>query len=460
VNSPVETAAPAPQKKRLFVMPDGTNYTVPFILVTSLFLLWGFCNGMIDVMDKHFQNTLHVNKAQSTMVQFANYMGYFLMALPAGMLARRFGYKRGIIIGLLLIATGALWFVPAIQINTFWAFLIGLFVLATGLTCLETIANPYTTVLGPTEGGPARINLAQSANGVGWILGPIVGGQFIFSATGAGSAEGGNSTLFIPYLGVAIVVAALAIVFWISHLPELHTEDDYHLDDAKTAGLPRQSIWTHPHFVLAVAAQFFYVAAQTGIFSFFINYIDSEIPALTPGMVELLPAKWVYLKDGANYVTELGASQMLSYGGFVLFLLGRFAGSAILRVCRAHLTLGFFCVVNALLMVLILAHAGWASVAALFLSFFFMSIMFPTIFALGIHGLGEQSKKASSFIVMAIVGGAIMPMLMGWIGDNWGMTAGFVMPLGCFLFVAFYSYAWPKLAKSDGVLGVSTVKGH
>jgi FHS family L-fucose permease-like MFS transporter len=446
--------------KSLFRTADGKNYLVPFVLVTSLFLLWGFCNGLIDVMDKHFQNTLHVNKAQSTLVQFANYMGYFLMALPAGMLAKRFGYKNGIIIGLVLIAAGALWFIPAIKINTFGAFLLGLFILATGLTCLETIANPYTTVLGPPEMGAARINLAQSANGVGWILGPVVGGQFIFSATGAGSTAEGNATLYIPYLGVAIVVSVLALIFWLSNLPELHTADEYHLDEAVPAGAHRRSIWTHPHFVMAVAAQFFYVAAQTGVFSFFINYIDSEIPALPAALAQMLPQSWVYTTDGLQHVTELGASRLLAYGGFVLFLLGRFSGSAVLRVCRAHATLASFSVINSVLMILILLHAGWVSVAALFLCFFFMSIMFPTIFALGIHGLGEQSKKASSFIVMAIVGGAIMPMLMGWIGDNWGMTAGFVMPLGCFAFVALYAMLWPKLSKSDGLVGVSTVKGH
>ncbi|MFZ2641143.1 MAG: MFS transporter, partial [Verrucomicrobiia bacterium] len=164
----------------LFRAPDGRSLLVTFALVTSLFLLWGFCNGLIDVLNKHFQNTLHISKAQSGLVQFANYIGYFLMAIPAGMLAKRFGYKGGIIIGLALIAAGAFWFIPATRIGTYWAFLTGLFVLATGMTCLETIANPYTTVLGPPESGAARINMAQTFNGVGWILGPIVGGHFIF----------------------------------------------------------------------------------------------------------------------------------------------------------------------------------------------------------------------------------------------------------------------------------------
>ncbi len=170
-NTGVKTSAP---KKGLFVTDDGRNLLVTFLLVTSLFLLWGFCNGMIDILNKHFQNTLHINKFQSGFVQFANYLAYFLMAIPAGLLARKFGYKGGIIIGLTLIAFGAFWFIPATQIGTYWAFLTGLFILAAGMTCLETIANPYTTVLGSPESGATRINIAQTFNGVGWILGPIV----------------------------------------------------------------------------------------------------------------------------------------------------------------------------------------------------------------------------------------------------------------------------------------------
>jgi FHS family L-fucose permease-like MFS transporter len=448
-----------PKPPGLFRTADGKDYRLPFLLVTSLFLLWGFCNGLIDVMDKHFQNTLHVNKAESTLVQFANYMGYFLMALPAGLLARRFGYRRGIIIGLGLMAVGALWFIPAIHINQFWAFLLGLFVLATGLTILETIANPYATVLGPPEMGAARINLAQSANGVGWILGPLVGGQFIFSATGAGSTAAGNGALYIPYLGVAIAVGVLAIIFTFSSLPEIRPEDDYHLDDSEATG-ERRSIWSHPHFTLAVVAQFFYVAAQTGVFSFFINYLDSEAPPFTARLQGFLPADWSYAQAGLHHISELGASKLLGIGGFGLFLLGRFVGSAILRRSRAHSTLAVFAVVNVALMVLILGHWGWISVAALFGSFFFMSIMFPTIFALGIHGLGERTKQASSYIVMAIVGGAVVPMLMGWIGDHHGMTAGFLVPLGCFAVVAAYGLSWTRLSKSEGMVGVSTSAGH
>ncbi|PYX36722.1 MAG: glucose/galactose MFS transporter, partial [Acidobacteria bacterium] len=164
----------------LFRTADGRNLTVTFLLITSLFLLWGFCNGMIDILNKHFQDTLRINKEQSGLVQAANYLAYFLMAIPAGLIAKRFGYKGGILVGLSLIAVGAFWFIPAIAIGTYWAFLLGLFVIAAGMTCLETIANPYATVLGAPEGGPTRINIAQTVNGAGWILGPIVGGYFVF----------------------------------------------------------------------------------------------------------------------------------------------------------------------------------------------------------------------------------------------------------------------------------------
>ena len=171
----------------MFRTADGRNLFFTFALVTSLFLLWGFCNGMIDILNKHFQDSLHINKQQSGLVQFANYLAYFLMAIPAGLIAQKFGYKGGILVGLVLIAGGAFWFIHAVSIGTYSAFLLGLFVIAAGMTCLETIANPYTTVLGPSESGATRINIAQTFNGVGWILGPIVGGHFVFSGKTAGT---------------------------------------------------------------------------------------------------------------------------------------------------------------------------------------------------------------------------------------------------------------------------------
>ena len=321
------------KKQGMFVVEDGRNLVVTFALVSSLFLLWGFCNGMIDTMDKHFQDQLHLTKAQSAWVQFAHYMGYALMALPAGLLTRRLGYKGGIIFGLLLVAVGGFWFMPATSISQFWAFLLGVCLIAMGLTVLETVANPYTTVLGPKEYGATRINLAQSCNGVGWILGPIVGSAYFYSEGGVQKAHG---QLYIPYLGVAVVVVIIALLFFRARVPDIHVADEYHTDDnapvnarkstglvflmmllnvgalglsvylilhtiapacgvseqaveskwwlfaaavlatapflrSATKKLSTHSIWCHPHFSGATLAQFVYVAAQAGIFSFFIN---------------------------------------------------------------------------------------------------------------------------------------------------------------------------------------------
>ena len=240
----------------LFQTSDGRNHLGIFALISSLFFLWALCNGMIDVMDKHFQDFLHLTKSQSAWVQFAHYLGYFLMALPAGWLARKLGYKGGILAGLLGVAAGCLWFIPATQISTFWAFLLGVCVISMGLTFLETIANPYTTVLGAPQFAAVRINIAQSFNGVGWILGPIVGGMFFYSSEGA---EVAHQQLWIPYAGIAGGVLLLAVVFVFVRLPEIQTPDEYPLTDL-TSGVSK-SIWHHPHFVFAVVAQFFYVAA-------------------------------------------------------------------------------------------------------------------------------------------------------------------------------------------------------
>jgi len=528
-------------KPGIFTSPTGKSYAVTFALISSLFFLWAVCNGMIDVMDKHFQDFLHLSKSQSANVQFAHYLGYFLMALPAGWLARRLGYKGGIIVGLMVVAAGCLWFIPATQISSFWAFLLGVCIISMGLTFLETIANPYTTVLGAPQFAAVRINLAQSANGVGWILGPIIGGLFFYADPGihqahidsgshqasiancqpcqqkkasltadaanqrtklhkhhaltdpaAGAVENCTScaakadswlknqlskvdgkchvcitsahqTMWIPYAVIAGIVIVLASIFFKADIPDLLNEDDYHLDDA--VPVAHKSIWAHGHFTGAVVAQFVYVAAQAGIFSFFINYIVEDMPALSATMKEswsflLGGASGTELRNGSWFATEQGATKLLSIFGFSLFLLGRFTGAGLLNKIAAHKALGLYALANVILMALIVAKLEWISVVALFLSFFFMSIMFPTIFALGIHGLGAKSKVASSFIVMAIMGGALLPKLMGKLGDDFGMSAGFAVPAGCFLIIALYGFSWCKLSGSEGLLGTLPNKGH
>ncbi len=444
-------------KKGLFVTDDGKNLVITFSLVSSLFLLWGFCNGMIDVMDKHFQQELHLSLAQSAWVQFAHYLGYFLMALPAGWLATHLGYKGGIITGLLMVAAGGLWFIPATKIAAFWAFLVGVCLIAAGLTFLETIANPYTTVLGPSRFAATRINLAQSCNGIGWILGPIAGGLFFYSKDALGNSTG-SQTLWIPYAGVAVVVVLLAVVFYFANVPDIKTEDDYHLDDS-TPNVSH-SIWTHPHFAFAVAAQFLYVAAQAGIFSFFINYMTSQVPAIPAAWNSGIIGKLLETgKDGILRISDQGASTLASIG-FVFFLAGRFSGAGILRKCAAHKVLGLYGLINVAVCLVVFLKLGWISVACVFLSYFFMSIMFPTIFALGIFGLGMRAKKASAFIVMAIMGGALLPKLMGFVADMYDMSRGFIVPLFCFAFVAFYGYTWPRLSKSEGANAVVSSFKH
>jgi FHS family L-fucose permease-like MFS transporter len=442
--------------KSYFKLPDGQNLTVTFFLVASLFLLWGVCNGMIDVMDKHFQDVLHLSKSQSAWVQTAHYLGYALMALPASILARAIGYKGGIISGLLFVAVGGFWFIAATHIVSFWSYLLGVCVIAMGLTILETVANPYATVLGPKEYGAFRINLAQTFNGVGWIFGPFIGGAFFYSH---GGAEVAHSDLYIPYVAVAIIVLVMAAVFYFAKVPDLNTSDEYHIGDESLPAIKR-SIWSHPHFVGGVLAQFLYVAAQAGIFSFFINYMVAEVPAISQGLVHSWLLKdGAVLRDGAYYIDEKGAAQLQGGVGFALFFLGRLMGSAVLRKASAHRVLGFYSFINVILCTIVALKLGWISVAAVFLIFFFMSISFPTIFALGIYGLGAQAKKASAFIVMAILGGAIMPKLMGRLGDDYNMSISFLMPLGCFAFIAIYGFSWSKLSKADGANGVSPAQG-
>lgn len=460
----------------LFKTADGRNHIVTFLLISTLFLLWGFCNGMIDVMDKHFQDKLHLARAQSAWVQFAHYLGYFLIALPAGWLSRKLGYKGGILVGLAVVALGGFWFVPATFIDTFWAYLLGVCLLAMGLTFLETIANPYTTVLGPPETAATRINLAQSCNGIGWILGPWIGGAFFY---GSGSVAENHERLYIPYLGVGIIVLLLFVVFAFAKIPDLQTVDAYHEGSGEKGAW--KAIWKHWHFSGAVLSQFLYVAAQAGIFSFFINYIVADTPPVALGGAAdwlLGGTKGIEVQSGGlAFINEVGAARLLSYG-FALFLLGRFVGAFLMKSFAPHRVLGVFASVNVLLMVLIFLPLGWISVTALFLSFFFMSIMFPTIFALGIHGLGRNAKIASSFIVMAIMGGAIMPKLMGWVSDHYGqvehhygriataeagaalnhnlMGPGFIVPLFCFVVLAAYAFAWKRLSGSAGTVPVST----
>lgn len=398
--------------KTLFSAPDGKSYLIPFILITSLFLLWGFAHGLLDVLNKHFQGVFTMTKAESGLVQFSTYIAYFLMALPAGLFMKRFGYKKGIILGLCLFAVGAFAFIPAAYLHSAFPFLVALFVIASGLCILETAANPYSTILGPEESGAQRLNLSQSFNGLGWILGPLVGGMLIF-----GGAEDDPFTLTKPYILVGSVVLLVAVLFFFTKLPEVQMEEETDRDEGGNVSVPDTvSMWRHPQFVRAIIAQFCYCAAQTGIFSFFINYVTEADASMT----------------------NIEASRILAFGGMALFMIGRLSGSFTMKWMSPSRLLTWFALADVVCMALVVISVGTISLYALYLSFFFMSIMFPTIFALGLEGMGSYTKKASSYIVMGVAGGAFAPMLMGYIGaDN--MAVGFVIPLLAFLYILYFA---------------------
>lgn len=389
---------------------DGKSFLVPFILITSLFFLWGVAHSILDVLNKHFQDTMEITRTRSALIQAVVYGGYFVMALPAGWLIRRFGYRTGVLTGLVLYGLGALLFIPGGRIGSFEFFLLALFVIGCGLTCLETASNPYVTVLGEPEGSERRINLAQSFNGLGWICGPLVGGFFLF-------AGGGDVTT--PYAVLGTLVLLIAVVFSRVRLPEIGQEADDTPADGKGTRL-----WKTATFTMGLLSLFLYVAAQTGINSFFINYATEHVG-----------------------LTEREASVWLSFGGMGLFMGGRMAGSWLMRFVRGERVLTA-CAAGALVcMAVVILMPGSMGWYFLLLCFLCESIMFPTIFSLSLRHVGVHIKQASSYLVMSIVGGAIAPVLMGFIADEDSMAAGFVVPLACFAEILWFATRYRKLAR-------------
>ena len=401
-------------KPGLFRTADGKNYLWPFVLVTSLFFLWGLAHSILDVLNKHFQETMEgVGKTESALVQAVMYGGYFVMALPAGQIIKRYGYRAGVITGLLLYGIGALLFIPGGQLLSFPFFLFSLFVIGCGLTCLETSANPYVTVLGNAEGAARRINLSQSFNGLGWIVGPLIGGHFAFAV---GADKG---SIAIPYAIIGVVVLCVALVFAQVKLPEVQADEVAQTESAHAT----DSLWQHRNFVYGLIALFLYVAAQTGINSFFINYVTEHAS-----------------------VSNVNASLLLGFGGMGLFMVGRMGGSWLMLRVRAERVL-LYCAVGATLaMAVLLSGVGVAGVAAFMLCYLCESIMFPTIFALALKGVGQHTKRASSFLIMSIVGGAIAPVLMGLIADHASMAMAFIVPLCCFVVIAAYAARFARKA--------------
>lgn len=392
----------------MFKNKNGVNYLVPFLLIATLYLLWGLAHGLLDVLNKHFQEAFDMTKAESGFVQFSVYIGYFIMALPAGWIMRRVGYKRGLMTGLLIFAFGALLFVPASFIHSPLPFFAALFILACGLCIIENGAHPCATGMGPEEFAAQRINIAAAFNGVGWIIGPLIGGLLIFGG------DGSSFDLAKPYILVGIFVLLVCTVFAFIRLPEKEMEQD-EVENAIAEGTAESSVWKHKHFKWALLAQFLYVGAQTGIGSYFVNYV-----------LELDPM-----------MSKQTAALMLSIGGMGLFFVGRLLSSLFMQWVSPGRLLALFGAFGTICMALVILSMGKLSLVALFLSFFFMSTMFPTIFALGVKGMGAETKRASSLLVMCIVGGAIFPIVMGLLGKT-NMAAGFTLPLVAFAYITLF----------------------
>ena len=388
---------------------EGKSYLLPILLVTSLFFLWGLAYGLLDVLNKHFQDTLNITKQRSTLLQAAYFGAYFLMAIPAGMFMMKVGYKKGIIVGLLLYALGAFLFYPAASFSSFNLFLISLFILASGLTFLETAANPYITILGKPETSAFRLNLSQSFNGVGSFIGPIIGAQLFF-----GSTTSNLDSVKLVYIAIGSIVLVIAFSFLRTPLPEIIVDK---ADEKNT--LSSRTLFQHSHFVWAIVAQFFYVAAQVGMAALFINYCTEKNLGIT--------------SENASYL--LSAS-------LLLFTIGRFAGTALMKVIQPNQLLSMYAIANVILCAAVIQLPGMISIYSLMAAFFFASIMFPTIFALGIKDLGPHTKRGASFIIMSIVGGAIVPYVMG----SFASTAmAYSVPLICFVVVFVFGMVGYKV---------------
>ena len=381
------------------------EYMVPFVLVTSLFFLWGFAHAILDVLNKHFQEELEITRAHSAMVQVMFYLGYFLMAIPAGLFITRYGYRRGVVFGLLLYALGSLMFIPGEHLMSFNFFLFSLFVIACGLVFLETAANPYMTELGDRETAASRLNLAQSFNGLGCICGPLLGGLILFSDK--------DSNISLPYTLMGVVVLAVAFVFTKVRLPEIAHDDDLEADNSEK----RKGLWTRSMFVFGLIALFSYEVSEISIKSFFINYMVDE--------------GWMNARD---------AAVLLSFGGLGLFMGGRFVGSWIMSFIRAEKVLLVCAIGTVVTTALVVIDLGVVSMVSAVLIFVFEAIMFPTIFALALRGLGNYTKRASSYLMMTPIGGAVGSLLMGYVADlTNNMSLSFIVPLVTFVVVLAYA---------------------
>ena len=385
----------------------ASQYIIPFILITSLFFMWGGARAVLDVLNKHFQLSFGVTKAHSALMQSAIYGAYFLLAIPAGLLIRRFGTRIGVITGLSLFGIGSLLFIPTSMVMTFELFLLPLFVIGCGLVILETAANPYITLLGDPRTAAGRLNLAQSFNGLGSIMGVLLGGLFFLSNDTAGS---GNTDIALPYTYIGIFVLIVAVCFTRIKLPEVIQED------TKSVASDKRTL--QPLFFLGLAALVAYEIAEISINTFFINYMSDD-----------------------GFLSPKDAALILSVAGLGLFMAGRVIGGGLMSHISSKKILLICAVGTVATMILTIAPLGIVSKCALVVCYVFESIMFPTIFALSLQYAHGNTERASSILMMSVVGGAIGPVTMGWMGDTFSITAAFAVPLVGFVIVLAFALA-------------------
>jgi FHS family L-fucose permease-like MFS transporter len=418
------------------------RYLIPFILVTSLFFLWALGVNLNDILIPHLKKTFNLTDFQSSLIQTAFFGGYFLAALPAGWLMERIGYRKGILVGLGTCALGALLFIPAASIRTYGFFLFALFVMACGQGVLEVAANPYVTILGPPESSERRLNFAQSFNAVGAWVTPYIGKIFILSGIEYSTAALAAMTpkqwqlysaseakrVTGTYLAIAGIFLFVAVLIYFAHLPEVRETNGEALAEPEAVPQTHASIWHYKHLVRGVITEFFYVGAQVGVTSFVIRFTQRVLPD-TPE------------KTAANYL----------WWHLFGFMIGRFAGSAIMKRVAPPTLLGIFSTSAAVCAIIAIFMTGPVSVWAVVLLGFFDSIMFPTIFALSIKNLGVYTKLGSSLLVMSIIGGAIVPAMMGYISDRSSIQAAFSVPLICYAIVIYFSFSGykPEPAEPD-----------
>ena len=421
-------------------MSKKNQYLFPLILVTILFFLWGFAHNLNPILIPHLKKACQLSDLQSSLIDSSFFVAYFVMALPAGYFMKKFGYKGGIIFGLLLFAAGAFLFYPAASLRDFNFFLFALFVIASGLTFLETAANPYVNELGDPASATQRLNFAQSFNGLAATLAPLIGGGIILSGKTLSDTEKAGMTseqlrsyldkeaaaVQPPYLVIGGIVLLVALLLWKTKLPEINEETE---NVSQSEG----SVFTEKNLLFGVLAQFFYVGAQVGIASFFIRY--------------------------AHYVAgieEKSAAYLLSAALFG-FMVGRFVGTFLMKYVAPHMLLAIYSSANIALLVVAVIAKGQMGIYALMGVMFFMSIMFPTIFSLGIRGLGAKRKQGSSLIIMSIVGGAILPVIMGRVSDANGgnIQLAYAVPVVCFFIILFFALYQTRVKAAYETVAVS-----